>query len=87
MVLSGKSVVVATSTSSGKSLCYNIPVVETLSKNSVACALYVFPTKVFFFFSFIYLFIHRIFLSFGLCGNIFREFPISTLQTKLRLKD
>ncbi|XP_078155045.1 UBQ, helicase-c and DEAD-like helicase domain-containing protein isoform X2 [Carex rostrata] len=45
LVLSGKSVVVATSTSSGKSLCYNIPVVETFSKNSVACALYVFPTK------------------------------------------
>ncbi|KAJ4755387.1 ATP-dependent helicase HRQ1 [Rhynchospora pubera] len=45
LVLSGKSVVVATSTSSGKSLCYNIPVVETLSKSSMACALYVFPTK------------------------------------------
>lgn len=44
--LSGKNVVVATSTSSGKSLCYNIPVLEALSKNTVSCALYMFPTKV-----------------------------------------
>ncbi|XP_074577358.1 uncharacterized protein LOC141833761 [Curcuma longa] len=43
--LSGKNVVVATSTSSGKSLCYNIPVLEALSKNTVSCALYMFPTK------------------------------------------
>ncbi|CAN6277306.1 unnamed protein product [Urochloa humidicola] len=42
----GKHVVVATSTSSGKSLCYNVPVLESLSSsNSTACALYVFPTK------------------------------------------
>ncbi|XP_020572904.1 uncharacterized protein LOC110019546 isoform X2 [Phalaenopsis equestris] len=43
--LSGKNVVVATSTSSGKSLCYNIPVIEALSKDLEACALYIFPTK------------------------------------------
>ncbi|URE28845.1 hypothetical protein MUK42_17433 [Musa troglodytarum] len=43
--LSGKHVVVATSTSSGKSLCYNIPVLEALSKNTSSCALYIFPTK------------------------------------------
>ncbi|KAG6535035.1 hypothetical protein ZIOFF_008953 [Zingiber officinale] len=43
--LSGKNVVVATSTSSGKSLCYNIPVLEALSKNTMSCALYMFPTK------------------------------------------
>ncbi|XP_028076998.1 casein kinase I-like [Camellia sinensis] len=44
--LAGKHVVVATMTSSGKSLCYNLPVLEVLSQNLLACALYLFPTKV-----------------------------------------
>ncbi|PON82996.1 UBQ, helicase-c and DEAD-like helicase domain-containing protein [Trema orientale] len=43
--LAGKSVVVATATSSGKSLCYNVPVLEVLSQNMLSCALYLFPTK------------------------------------------
>ncbi|CAL5362421.1 unnamed protein product [Camellia sinensis] len=43
--LAGKHVVVATMTSSGKSLCYNLPVLEVLSQNLLACALYLFPTK------------------------------------------
>ncbi|XP_024633112.1 uncharacterized ATP-dependent helicase YprA isoform X2 [Medicago truncatula] len=43
--LLGKNVVVATMTSSGKSLCYNLPVLEELFKNSSSCALYIFPTK------------------------------------------
>ncbi|CAB4281068.1 unnamed protein product [Prunus armeniaca] len=43
--LSGKNVVVATMTSSGKSLCYNLPVLEVLSQSSSSCALYLFPTK------------------------------------------
>ncbi|KAL5725762.1 hypothetical protein ACHQM5_008871 [Ranunculus cassubicifolius] len=43
--LSGKDVVVATMTSSGKSLCYNVPVLESLSQNLLSCALYLFPTK------------------------------------------
>ncbi|KZV15998.1 hypothetical protein F511_14364 [Dorcoceras hygrometricum] len=43
--LAGKNVIVATMTSSGKSLCYNVPVLEVLSHNSLACALYLFPTK------------------------------------------
>ncbi|KAK6795347.1 hypothetical protein RDI58_008800 [Solanum bulbocastanum] len=43
--LAGKNVVVATLTSSGKSLCYNVPVLEVLSQNLSACALYLFPTK------------------------------------------
>ncbi|GJX08329.1 uncharacterized ATP-dependent helicase YprA [Tanacetum coccineum] len=43
--LSGKSVVISTMTSSGKSLCYNLPVVEVLSQDPSACALYLFPTK------------------------------------------
>lgn len=44
--LCGRNVVVATMTSSGKSLCYNLPVLEALSQNDLACALYLFPTKV-----------------------------------------
>ncbi|XVF54478.1 hypothetical protein PTKIN_Ptkin05aG0183500 [Pterospermum kingtungense] len=43
--LSGMNVVVATMTSSGKSLCYNLPVLEALSQNLSSCALYLFPTK------------------------------------------
>jgi len=43
--ISGRHIVVATSTSSGKSLCYNIPVLESLSQDLMACALYIFPTK------------------------------------------
>ncbi|CAJ1975483.1 unnamed protein product [Sphenostylis stenocarpa] len=43
--LHGKNVVVATMTSSGKSLCYNLPVLEVLSTISSSCALYIFPTK------------------------------------------
>ena len=45
LLASGKNVMVATSASSGKTLCYNIPVVETLSKNRLARAMYIFPTK------------------------------------------
>ncbi|KAK6921056.1 MrfA-like Zn-binding domain [Dillenia turbinata] len=43
--LAGKNVLVATMTSSGKSLCYNLPVLELLSQNLSSCALYLFPTK------------------------------------------
>ncbi|KAL2639720.1 hypothetical protein AAZV13_06G185700 [Glycine max] len=43
--LHGKNVAVATMTSSGKSLCYNLPVLEVLSNNSSSSALYIFPTK------------------------------------------
>jgi DEAD/DEAH box helicase domain-containing protein len=41
----GKHVVVVTGTASGKSLCYNIPVLERLSSNSKSRSLYLFPTK------------------------------------------
>ena len=37
--------VVSTSTASGKSLCYNIPVIEALAENRGASAIYIFPTK------------------------------------------
>ncbi|KAI4365849.1 hypothetical protein MLD38_021798 [Melastoma candidum] len=40
-----KNVIVATLTSSGKSLCYNVPVLEELFKDPFSCALYLFPTK------------------------------------------
>lgn len=43
--LARKNVVVATLTSSGKSLCYNVPVMEVLLSDSSACAIYLFPTK------------------------------------------
>ena len=42
---SGKHTVVATSTASGKSLCYVVPILEALAANPAACALFIFPTK------------------------------------------
>ena len=44
-VMDGHNVVVSTSTASGKSLCYNIPILEALVRDRRACALYMFPTK------------------------------------------
>lgn len=41
----GRSVVIVTSTASGKTLCYNIPVLESLIEDPEARALYLFPTK------------------------------------------
>ena len=41
----GKNIVVITPTASGKTLCYNVPVVQTLLKEPNARALYLFPTK------------------------------------------
>jgi len=41
----GENVMVATSSASGKTLCYNIPVLETLLADGEARALYLFPTK------------------------------------------
>ena len=44
-VLTGEHVCVVTPTASGKTLCYNIPVLHTLMQNPDARALYLFPTK------------------------------------------
>lgn len=44
-VLSGKNAVVVTPTASGKTLCYNLPVLNSILKNSESRALYLFPTK------------------------------------------
>jgi DEAD/DEAH box helicase domain-containing protein len=41
----GKHVVVVTSTASGKTLCYNLPVLDALLRDPSARALYLFPTK------------------------------------------
>jgi hypothetical protein len=43
--LQGVHCCVATSTASGKSLCYQIPVLEELMCDPGACALFIFPTK------------------------------------------
>jgi DEAD/DEAH box helicase domain-containing protein len=42
---SGRDFVVVTPTASGKTLCYNLPVVQTLMEDESARALYLFPTK------------------------------------------
>ncbi|WP_075724430.1 DEAD/DEAH box helicase [Corynebacterium aquilae] len=44
-VFGGRDCVVATGTSSGKSLCYQLPIAARLAADPLACALYVAPTK------------------------------------------
>ena len=43
--LRGEDVVVVTGTASGKTLCYNLPVVQTILDHPESRALYLFPTK------------------------------------------
>jgi len=45
LVLDGRHVVIVTPTASGKTLCYNLPVLSSLVDNPTGRALYVFPTK------------------------------------------
>jgi DEAD/DEAH box helicase domain-containing protein len=40
-----KHVVIVTGTASGKTLCYNIPIVEALARDSMTTALCIYPTK------------------------------------------
>ncbi|MBM3286879.1 MAG: DEAD/DEAH box helicase [Candidatus Eisenbacteria bacterium] len=45
MIREGKDVVIVTGTASGKTLCYNIPVLESIAAHPETRALYLFPTK------------------------------------------
>ena len=44
-VAAGRQVVVTTPTASGKTLCYNLPILDRILKKPSARALYLFPTK------------------------------------------
>ncbi|MBU0606735.1 MAG: DEAD/DEAH box helicase, partial [Armatimonadetes bacterium] len=44
-IRAGRSVVIVTGTASGKTLCYNIPVIETVLADPLATALFIYPTK------------------------------------------
>src|SRR5688572_3733930 len=41
----GKHTVIVTPTASGKTLCYNLPVLDAIAKDHSSRALYIFPTK------------------------------------------
>ena len=43
--LAGENVVIVTGTASGKTLCYNLPVIQSMLTDGEARALYLFPTK------------------------------------------
>lgn len=45
LALAGKDLVVVTPTASGKTLCYNLPVLDAILKDEASRALYLFPTK------------------------------------------
>jgi len=44
-VRAGKNLVIVTPTASGKTLCYNLPILNAVLENSDSRALYLFPTK------------------------------------------
>ena len=44
-VQAGRNVCVVTPTASGKTLCYNLPVIDAVARDEAARALYLFPTK------------------------------------------
>ncbi|KPC97882.1 ATP-dependent RNA helicase DbpA [Geobacillus sp. BCO2] len=44
-VQSGRNIVAVTPTASGKTLCYNLPVLDAIAKEPSSRALYIFPTK------------------------------------------
>ena len=45
LAATGKDICVVTPTASGKTMCYNLPVLNAILKNNDARALYLFPTK------------------------------------------
>jgi ATP-dependent helicase YprA (DUF1998 family) len=44
-VRAGRNIILATGTASGKTLAYNLPVLDEMLQNPEARALYLFPTK------------------------------------------
>ena len=44
-IFNGEDVCIVTGTASGKTLCYNAPVIQTILDDPTACAIYLFPTK------------------------------------------
>ncbi len=44
-ILKGNNTVIVTSTASGKSLCYNLSVLQSIFEDPASTALYIFPTK------------------------------------------
>ena len=44
-IANGKHAVIVTPTASGKTICYNLPVLNALASDPSTCALYLFPTK------------------------------------------
>ncbi len=44
-IAAGNDTVIVTPTASGKTLCYNLPVIDSIMKNRSTRALYLFPTK------------------------------------------
>ncbi len=44
-IQAGKHVGIVTGTASGKTLCYNLPIIDHLFRNSRSTALYIYPTK------------------------------------------
>jgi DEAD/DEAH box helicase domain-containing protein len=45
LISQGKNVIISTGTASGKTYCYNLPVLNAIIENSETTALYLFPTK------------------------------------------
>ena len=45
LVRAGENIVVVTPTASGKTLCYNLPVIQSILEHNETRALYLFPTK------------------------------------------
>ena len=45
LIKEGKNVAVITATASGKTLCYNLPIIDRALHDPETCALYLFPTK------------------------------------------
>ena len=45
LIRSGENILITTPTASGKTLAFNLPIIETFSQDSEATALYIYPAK------------------------------------------